>query len=87
MRLLSATIFSTFLVLLIGPNGFSQNFSRGIAASYRVAGNVTYMKSGSWEATITIPGGKHGWFTRAENERAFAAIESFLKAQSLWPAE
>jgi hypothetical protein len=35
---------------------------------------------------ITIPGGKHGGFTRAENERAFAAIEAFLKAQGLWPA-
>jgi acetyl esterase/lipase len=38
------------------------------------------------EQMITIPGGKHGGFTRAENERAFAAIEAFLKAQGLWPA-
>jgi acetyl esterase/lipase len=38
------------------------------------------------EQMITIPGGKHGGFTRAENERAFAAIEAFLKSQNLWPA-
>jgi acetyl esterase/lipase len=38
------------------------------------------------EQMITIPGGKHGGFSRAENERAFAAIEAFLKSQSLWPA-
>ena len=35
---------------------------------------------------VTIPGGKHGGFSRAENERAFAAIEGFLKNQGLWPA-
>jgi len=28
---------------------------------------------------VTIPGGKHGGFTRAENERAFAAIEAFFE--------
>jgi acetyl esterase/lipase len=39
------------------------------------------------EQMITIPGGKHGGFTRAENERAFAAIEAFLKSQNLWPAK
>ena len=39
------------------------------------------------EQMITIPGGKHGGFTRAENERAFAAIEAFLKGQNLWPAK
>ena len=39
------------------------------------------------EQMITIPGGKHGGFTRAENERAFAAIEAFLKAQELWPTK
>jgi hypothetical protein len=36
---------------------------------------------------ITIPGGKHGGFTRSENERAFSAIEAFLKAQNLWLAK
>jgi hypothetical protein len=35
---------------------------------------------------VTIPGGKHGGFTRAENEKAVAAIEVFLKSQNLWPA-
>jgi acetyl esterase/lipase len=30
------------------------------------------------EEIITIPGGKHGGFTRGENERAFAVIEAFL---------
>ena len=39
------------------------------------------------EQMITIPDGKHGGFTRAENERAYAAIEDFLKSQSLWPAK
>lgn len=39
------------------------------------------------EQMITIPGGKHGGFTRAENERAYAAIEAFLKAQELWPTK
>lgn len=34
---------------------------------------------------VTIPGGKHGGFSRAENERAFAAIEAFLQNQGLWP--
>jgi acetyl esterase/lipase len=31
------------------------------------------------EEMITIPGGKHGGFSREENQRAFAAIEEFLK--------
>jgi acetyl esterase/lipase len=30
------------------------------------------------EEMITIPGGKHGGFSREENRRAFAAIEAFL---------
>ena len=34
---------------------------------------------------VTIRGGKHGGFTRAENENAFAAVEAFLKSQELWP--
>ena len=32
---------------------------------------------------ITIPGGKHGGFTRAENQRAHAAIKAFLAKQGL----
>jgi acetyl esterase/lipase len=35
---------------------------------------------------VTIPGGKHGGFSRAENEKAYAAIEAFLKSQGLWPS-
>ena len=34
--------------------------------------------AGVLEEMITIPGGKHGGFTRDENQRAFAAIEGFL---------
>lgn len=34
---------------------------------------------------VTIPGGQHGGFSRAENEKAFAAVEAFLKSQDLWP--
>ena len=32
---------------------------------------------------ITIPGGKHGGFTRAENQRAYAAIRAFLAKHGL----
>lgn len=32
---------------------------------------------------ITIPGGKHGGFSRDENQRAFTAIEAFLAAQNI----
>jgi acetyl esterase/lipase len=35
---------------------------------------------------ITIPGGKHGNFTRTENQRAFAAIEAFLAKHGLTSA-
>jgi acetyl esterase/lipase len=34
--------------------------------------------AGVREEMIMIPGGKHGGFTREENQRAFAAIEAFL---------
>jgi hypothetical protein len=30
------------------------------------------------EEMITIPNGKHGGFSREDNERAFAAIQAFL---------
>jgi dipeptidyl aminopeptidase/acylaminoacyl peptidase len=36
---------------------------------------------------VTIAGGGHGGFSRAENQRAYAAIEAFLKNQGLWPTE
>ena len=35
---------------------------------------------------ITIPGGKHGGFTRAENQRAYAAIKAFLAKHGLMAA-
>jgi acetyl esterase/lipase len=35
---------------------------------------------------ITIPGGKHGGFTRAENQRAHAAIKAFLAKHGLMAA-
>ena len=35
---------------------------------------------------ITIPGGKHGGFTRAENQRAYAAIKAFLARHGLSPS-
>jgi acetyl esterase/lipase len=38
---------------------------------------------GAVEEMITIPGGKHGRFTRSENQRAFVAIEAFLVKQGI----
>jgi len=35
------------------------------------------------EKLVTIPGGKHGGFSREENERAYKEIEAFLKANGL----
>jgi acetyl esterase/lipase len=35
---------------------------------------------------VTVPGGRHGGFSRAENERAFAAIKAFLAKHGLAPA-
>ena len=32
---------------------------------------------------VTIPAGKHGNFTRAENQRAFVAIKAFLAKHGL----
>jgi dipeptidyl aminopeptidase/acylaminoacyl peptidase len=34
---------------------------------------------------VTVPGGRHGGFGRAENERAFAAIRAFLAKHGLAP--
>src|SRR5689334_11641484 len=53
MRLGVATVSAAFLSL-IALNAFSQNFSRGVAASYRIATNFTYMKSGSWEGKMDV---------------------------------
>jgi acetyl esterase/lipase len=54
MRVRMAIIATSFLLCLPAANGFSQNFSRGIAANYRVASNVTYVKSGAWEGKMDI---------------------------------
>lgn len=35
---------------------------------------------------VTIPGGKHGGFTRAENQKAYAAIKAFLGKHGLMTA-
>src|SRR5262249_23632236 len=40
-------------------------------------------KAGIDQELITIPGGKHGNFTRAENQRAYAAIKAFLSKHGL----
>jgi acetyl esterase/lipase len=40
-------------------------------------------KAGVDGELVTIPGGKHGGFTRAENERAYAAIRAFLARHGL----
>ena len=35
---------------------------------------------------VTIPGGKHGNFTRAENQKAYTAIKAFLAKYGLTSA-
>ena len=40
-------------------------------------------KAGVDHELVTIPGGKHGNFTRAENQRAYAAIKAFLGRHGL----
>ena len=40
-------------------------------------------KAGVGEQLVTIPGGKHGGFSRAENERAYREIRAFLAKQGL----
>ena len=40
-------------------------------------------KVGVGEQLVTIPGGKHGGFSRAENERAYREIRAFLAKQGL----
>ena len=43
-------------------------------------------KAGIDGELVTIPGGKHGGFTRAENQRAHTAIKAFLAKHGLTPA-
>jgi len=40
-------------------------------------------KAGIPQKLVTIPGGKHGGFSREENERAYKEVEAFLKANGL----
>jgi hypothetical protein len=47
MRIRLAIIAIPLLLCMTAANGLSQNFSRGIAATYRIASNVTYVKSGA----------------------------------------
>jgi len=41
------------------------------------------MKAGVDVELVTIPGGKHGGFTRAENQRAYTSIRAFLAKHGL----
>jgi len=43
-------------------------------------------KAGVDHELVTIPGGKHGNFTRAENQKAYAAIKAFLAKHGLTAA-
>ncbi len=43
-------------------------------------------KAGVAGELVTIPGGKHGGFTRAENERAYTTIRAFLAKHGLGSA-
>src|SRR3989441_9202431 len=43
-------------------------------------------KAGIDHELVTIPGGKHGNFTRAENQRAYTAIKAFLAKHGLTSA-
>jgi acetyl esterase/lipase len=49
-----AMAVGTLLLCIPAVKGFGQNFSRGIAANYRIAADVTYMKSGAWEGKMDI---------------------------------
>ena len=40
-------------------------------------------KAGVPQKLVTIPGGKHGGFSREENERAYKEVDAFLKANGL----
>jgi acetyl esterase/lipase len=43
-------------------------------------------KAGIAGELVTIPGGKHGGFTRAENQRAYTAIKAFLTKHGVMTA-
>jgi acetyl esterase/lipase len=54
MRLRSAGAATALLLFLSGPAAFAQDYSAGIASTYRVRANVTYVKSGAWEGKVDI---------------------------------
>src|SRR2546421_668998 len=51
--------------------------------SHSVRLQQALQKAGVDHELVTIPGGKHGNFTRAENQRAYAAIKAFLAKHGL----
>jgi acetyl esterase/lipase len=51
--------------------------------SHSVRLQEALQKAGVDHELVTIPGGKHGNFTRAENQRAFVAIKAFLAKHGL----
>jgi acetyl esterase/lipase len=53
--------------------------------SHSVRLQEALQKAGIDHELVTIPGGKHGNFTRAENQRAYAAIKAFLAKHGLAP--
>ena len=54
--------------------------------SHSVRLQAALQKAGVDHELVTIPGGKHGNFTRAENQRAYAAIKAFLSKHGLGTA-
>ena len=54
--------------------------------SHSVRLQAALQKAGVDHELVTIPGGKHGNFTRAENQRAYAAIKAFLAKHGLGTA-
>src|SRR2546425_7797579 len=54
--------------------------------SHSVRLQQALQKAGVDHELVTIPGGKHGNFTRAENQRAYTAIKAFLAKHGLTSA-
>jgi acetyl esterase/lipase len=51
--------------------------------SHSVRLQQALQKAGIDHELVTIPGGKHGNFTREENQRAYVAIKAFLKKHGM----
>src|SRR5213593_3065071 len=54
--------------------------------SHSVRLQEALQKAGIDHELVTIPGGKHGNFTRAENQKAYAAIKAFLARHGMTSA-